>query len=54
MAVCAALLTAVAYRMGDLPEVPPWTGLTAATILVTDEMISSGVKDEPRISTAWR
>lgn len=34
-AMCAAMLAAIAYRVGDLPSPEPWAGLTTATVLGT-------------------
>jgi hypothetical protein len=36
--ICAILLVAVAYRIGAQPDAQPRTGLTAATVLGTDDM----------------
>ncbi|MGH1570787.1 hypothetical protein ACRAWG_09145 [Methylobacterium sp. P31] len=47
MAVCAALLAGVAYRVGDLPEVSPRTGLTAATVLGIDPVQAAGERAGP-------
>lgn len=36
--ICAILLVAVAHRIGAQPDAQPRTGLTAATVLGTDDM----------------
>lgn len=36
--ICAILLVAVSYRIGAQPNAQPRTGLTAATVLGTDDM----------------
>lgn len=40
-AVCAAMLAAAAYRVGDTLAVQPWTGLTTRTVLATNGLASS-------------
>jgi hypothetical protein len=36
--ICAILLVAVVYRIGAQPDAQPRTGLTAATVLGTEDM----------------
>ncbi|MHB2205547.1 hypothetical protein [Methylobacterium sp. CM6257] len=47
MAVCAALLAGVSYRIGDLPEVSARTGLTAATVLGINPVPAIGERGVP-------
>ncbi|GAB6842963.1 hypothetical protein JCM2811A_19640 [Methylorubrum rhodinum] len=41
-AVCAAMLAAAAYRVGDLPAPEPWAGLTTATVLGSNGTADGG------------
>lgn len=41
-AVCAVLLAAIGYRVGNVPPPEPWAGLTTATVLGSDGSSDGG------------